>query len=196
MRATAAGSRRRAPTRSAAVRSSRLTLFCFPPVPTTYHQLPVKGSDEAIGSAQLQLALDRALSGTRRQQGETAYRPCGGLWPVGAAVPDPSGRVASAALSGVAAGKDHPVSMLVADARCAAGHPSEAQTPADTRRAIATSSATHAGHSLPRATVPEVAPASGRRRSIPPRRWREGQQHDRWNREMVQRREGLRLHRP
>src|SRR5919106_5647381 len=30
----------------------------------------------------------------------------------------------------------------------------------------------------------------------PPRRWREGQGHDGWNREMVQRREGLRLHRP
>src|SRR5215211_3662219 len=30
----------------------------------------------------------------------------------------------------------------------------------------------------------------------PPRRWREGQVHDGWNREMVQRRQGLRLHRP
>jgi hypothetical protein len=40
------------------------------------------------------------------------------------------------------------------------------------------------------------APASGRRRSIPPRRWREGQKHDGWNREVVQRRQGLRLHRP
>ena len=30
----------------------------------------------------------------------------------------------------------------------------------------------------------------------PPRRWREGQGHDGWNREMVQRRQGLRLHRP
>jgi hypothetical protein len=40
------------------------------------------------------------------------------------------------------------------------------------------------------------APASGRRWSIPPRRWREGQEHDGWNREMVQRRQGLRLHRP
>src|SRR5215218_603661 len=40
------------------------------------------------------------------------------------------------------------------------------------------------------------APVSGWRRSIPPRRWREGQVHDGWNREMVQRREGLRLHRP
>jgi hypothetical protein len=40
------------------------------------------------------------------------------------------------------------------------------------------------------------APASGRRWSIPPRRWREGQGHDGWNREMVQRRQGLRLHRP
>jgi hypothetical protein len=29
-----------------------------------------------------------------------------------------------------------------------------------------------------------------------PRRWREGQGHDGWNREMVQRRQGLRLHRP
>jgi hypothetical protein len=32
--------------------------------------------------------------------------------------------------------------------------------------------------------------------SIPPRRWREGQVDDCWNREVVQRREGLRLHRP
>jgi hypothetical protein len=40
------------------------------------------------------------------------------------------------------------------------------------------------------------APASGRRRAIPPRSWREGQGHDGWNREMVQRRQGLRLHRP
>src|SRR5829696_6969034 len=30
----------------------------------------------------------------------------------------------------------------------------------------------------------------------PPRRWREGQVHDGWNREMVQRRQGLWLHRP
>ena len=60
MRVTAAGSRRRAPTRSAAVRPTRLTRSCFPPVPSTGHQLPVKCGDEAIGSAQLQLALERA----------------------------------------------------------------------------------------------------------------------------------------
>jgi hypothetical protein len=40
------------------------------------------------------------------------------------------------------------------------------------------------------------APDRVRRWSIPPRRWREGQVDDGWNREVVQRREGLRLHRP
>ena len=47
--------------------------------------------------------------------------------------------------------------MLVADVRSAAGHPSEAQTAVDTRMAIDTSSAAHAVHSLPEATVPEAA---------------------------------------
>jgi 2Fe-2S iron-sulfur cluster binding domain len=49
-----------------------------------------------------------------------------------------------------------------------------------------------AGRACSLATGARVGPAL----AIPPRRWREGQVHDGWNREMVQRRQGLRLHRP
>jgi hypothetical protein len=49
-----------------------------------------------------------------------------------------------------------------------------------------------AGRACPLAAGASVGPAS----VDTMRRWREGQVHDGWNREMVQRREGLRLYRP
>jgi WhiB family redox-sensing transcriptional regulator len=56
------------------------------------------------------------------------------------------------------------------------------------------------GSRLSRNLQVELAPAVGVRVAStwvdPPRRWREGQRHDGWNREVVQRRQGLRLHRP
>src|SRR5215211_2898791 len=53
------------------------------------------------------------------------------------------------------------------------------------------------GSRLSRNLQVELVPAVGVRVEStwvdPPRRWREGQGHDRWHREMVQRRQGLRL---
>jgi hypothetical protein len=73
--------------------------------------------------------------------------------------------------------------------------------PVVTRSGVAASVRPAEVHVLPRTCRSSLSPCRRRQRRAGVGRylqdgWREGQQHDGWNREVVQRREGLWLHRP